>query len=232
MKDSSSPLLLPAPYPPREIWILGAGRFGQLAAHRLSRRHPNASFTVIDVREEKLNRIREELGFAVHAKEVIPFLLARASLPDDVWIIPAVPIHVAYQWLLARLSTKGQAHSLHVPEAVDRQVPNPYRVPSGTVYSSFATFICPDGCNEPEEMCTSTGKPRLGNLFEHLNRIELPSVGVVVVRSWQLAPGVGGYPGNYLESRLDDISQREGTYLVATSCRCHGVIDLLEWSSK
>jgi hypothetical protein len=55
---------------------------------------------------------------------------------------------------------------------------------------------------------------------------------VVVVRSWQLAPGVGGYPAKYLEERLHEVSRRAGTYLVATSCRCHGVIDLLSWTPK
>lgn len=232
MKDSSQQPSRPDPFPPRKFWILGAGRFGYMAAQRLGRRHPDSSFTVIDTREEKLTRIREELGFTVHTENALSFL-TKTALPEDVWIVPAVPIHVAFQWFIARLRAVGQeVHILSVPEAVDQQIPNPYRAPGGTVYSSFATFLCPDNCSEPEGICTSTGKPRLGNLFEHLSRIELPGIKVVVVRSRQLAPGVGGYPGGYLENKLSELSQSAGTYLVATSCRCHGVLDVLSWTPR
>lgn len=229
MQDSSRQLSLSGLVPPREIRILGAGRFGYMAAQRLSRRYPDTSFLVIDIREDKLSRIRNELGVSVRLEDAITFL-AKAPLPDDVWIVPAVPVHVAYQWLLARLGGVGKVHALPVPEIVDRQTPNPYRAASGTVYTSFAAFLCPDACNEPEKICTFTGKARQGNLFEQLSRMKVPGLGIVVVRSRQLAPGVGGYTGSYLESKLYDISQRAGAYLVATSCRCHGVMDVLEWT--
>jgi hypothetical protein len=117
-----------------------------------------------------------------------------------------------------------------VPECVDDRVPNPYRTPAGTVYASFATFLCPDACNEPDEICTSTGKARPGNLFEELSRIEAPGFRTEVIRSWQLAPGVGGYPASSLESAFLRIAGKSGGYLVATSCRCHGVIDALQWN--
>ena len=231
MQDSSRTLSFPSPFLPEELWILGAGRFGYMAAQRLSQRHPDASFKVIDVRREKLDRIQKELGFAVYQEDAISFL-AKAYLPKDVWVIPAVPLHVAFRWLLARLEGMGEIHALPVPETVDRQVPNPIRTETGTVYTSFATFICPDACSEPEQLCTSTGKLRPDNLFELLNRIEIMSAGVVVVRSLQLAPGVGGYQGGYLENILHGLSKEAGSYLVATSCRCHGVVDMLNWTPR
>ncbi|MEE4608314.1 MAG: hypothetical protein V2L15_05450, partial [Desulfobacteraceae bacterium] len=36
------------PPPPSRLLILGAGRFGRLAAQRLGRRHPGAAITVVD----------------------------------------------------------------------------------------------------------------------------------------------------------------------------------------
>lgn len=213
---------------PQKLWILGAGRFGTIAAKRLSQRFPDSSFTLVDARPDKLKRFENEPGFSVRTEDAIGFL-SKASFSKDVWIVPAVPVHVVFEWFCARLGEIGRVQRLKVPEVVDAQVPNPYRAQTGTLYTSFATFLCPDNCPEPEKVCTSTGRARQGNLFEHLGRIELAGAGLVIVRSLQLAPGVGGYRGDYIEEKLLDISRRPGSYLVATSCRCHGVIDFLRW---
>jgi hypothetical protein len=215
-------------FPPLEIWVLGAGRFGRLAVQRLGERHPGARITAVDAREEQLIHLREDFGVAIQVEDAISFL-AGETIPDEVWIIPAVPVHVAFRWLLVELSKAGSADPLVVPDAVDSVVPNPYRVVTGSVYTSFATFLCPDFCNEPDEICTYTQKPRPGNLFERLSQMAVPGFETLVIRSWQLAPGVGGYPANHLKNSLQDISRSPGSYLVATSCRCHGVIDALRW---
>lgn len=224
----SAPATLPDPYPPERIWILGAGHFGYTAAQRLSRRYPQAEFLVVDQQTDRLNAIRQAFGIPTIARECIGFL-TQQTIPRDVWIVPAIPVHVAYQWLLARLAERASVQSLPVQTEVDAQIPNPYRVAGGTVYASFATFLCPDVCNEPAEICTYTKEPRQGNLFQRLQEISLPHLKVVVVRSWQLAPGVGGYTKPLLTVALETIMQQPGDYLVATSCRCHGVIDRLRW---
>jgi len=218
---------IPNPYPPKTIWILGAGRFGRLAAERLQKRHPGADFLVVDGREEKLAQIQKDLGLPTRAEDALSFLAA-SEFSGDVWIIPAIPVHVAFQWILLELQKRGQASARPVPDTVDAEVPNPLRR-GGTVYASYATFICPDACSEPEGICTHTGGPRRGNLFEHLGRISSPGFHMVVVRSWQLAPGVGGYPGWKLREALEEIAACAGKHLVATACRCHGVVDGLFW---
>lgn len=220
---------VPQPFPPRAIRILGAGRFGRLAAERLGKRFPRASIRVVDQREERLKAVERDFGLPTQAEDALSHL-SRGEFSDDVWIIPAVPVHVAFHWVLDRLSRSGSARMLPVPDAADSQVPNPYRVADGTLFASYATFICPDACNEPDDICTHTRQRRLGNLFEHLESIVLPGYGIVVVRSWQLAPGVGGYPAGYLAARLKVVEQTPGRYLVATSCRCHGVLNCLEWN--
>ena len=222
------PSLHPSPFPPEEIFILGAGRFGYIAAKRLSRLYPDARYTVVDAEAEKLERIRSDFGLPVRVHEAASFLKS-FSVAESAWIIPAVPVHLAFEWLTTELDMRGKADPLPVPQAVDSQIPNPFRTPGGTVYSSFATFLCPDSCNEPDAICTHTGKPRQGELFELLSRIEVPGFEVVVIRSFQLAPGVGGYPMNRLKEALNGISGKAGSYLIGTSCRCHGVIDCLEF---
>ncbi len=214
--------------PPESIWILGAGHFGRLAAQRLTRRFPHTDFTVVDLREDRLEKVSRELNVRCLWKDSIGHITEN-PLPEGLWIVPAVPVHVAFLWLTHRLGEEGPVVRLPVPATVDEQVPNPMRVPSGTVYASYATFICPDACSEPDDICSHTRKPRLGILHEHLANISVPDFKVMVVRSHQLAPGVGGYPTQSLQNLLAGARQEPGGYIVATACRCHGVLDCLRW---
>jgi hypothetical protein len=56
----------------------------------------------------------------------------------------------------------------------------------------------------------------------------------MVVRSHQLAPGVGGYQPEALRRSLDAVSKARTAILYATACLCHGVIHTfrLEPTSK
>jgi hypothetical protein len=119
---------------------------------------------------------------------------------------------------------------IDVPSEIDSKVPNPYRMNSRTLYTSFATFVCPDVCNEPDDLCTHTGKPRPGDLSFNLSQIQTPGFVMALIRSWQLAPGVGGYTVGALMEMARRIKSNPGRYLVATSCRCHGVIDAFRMS--
>jgi hypothetical protein len=220
-QDSSVPLLQP-----QQFWILGAGHFGRLAAKRLSRRFPEASFLVIDHRPDRLEEIEGAYKLPVSLADATNFLNTN-DLSEDLWIIPAVPVHVAFLWLLHQLQHSGPVHPMPVPDEVDAMIPNPYRVSSGTVYASFATFRCPDACSEPDDLCTHTRRPRLGSLFEHLARLQVRQYHMEVIRSWQLAPGVGGYRVAQLCASLERIERQPTKYLIATSCRCHAVIDAL-----
>ncbi len=227
--QSSTPISPSSP-----IWVLGAGRFGELAVKRLTRRLPDTDITVIDVRLDKLDRLRCEHGsphMSIFQGDGLE-CMNRDDLPEGLWIVPAVPKHVAFAWFVNRLNVVGKATVLPVPTELDGQVPNPYRVEDGTVYASHATFLCPDSCSEPEDICTYTKRPRATNLFEVISRVQVPGYRVLVVRSRQLAPGVGGYPIVQLRKTLDQISAHEGRFVIATSCRCHGVINAMTWEPR
>ncbi|HOV87489.1 MAG TPA: hypothetical protein PLM79_14080 [Syntrophobacteraceae bacterium] len=214
--------------PPGEIWVLGLGKFGMLAWKRLEKRFPRASFVLVEEREEKTRGIQERGSLKIVARDAIGFLLD-ARVPGEVWIIPAVPVHAAFRWLLGRLEPPRAASSIPLPREIDPRVPNPLRSGEETIYTSFAAFVCPDGCDEPDEICTYTKKARPGNLYEELSRLEIPGFRTHVLRSLQLAPGVGGYPGRSLEGLHEEVLKTPGNHLVATSCRCHGVINALNW---
>lgn len=219
----------PPPSPPRNLLILGAGRFGRIAAERLQQRFPDASFLVVDKSPEKIEVLAAALSLPAKTEDSITFL-GNTLVTADLWIIPAVPVHVGYLWLAAELAREGSVERLPVPVEIDRQVPNPLRVAGGTVYASYATFRCPDSCSEPAQLCTHTRKPRLGNLFQDLATLAAADFTPHVLRSWQLCPGVGGYTGGQLHQLLEDIHKTPGRHLIATSCRCHGVIDALAWN--
>lgn len=225
---SGSPAQEPTPMPPSELLILGAGRFGQLAARRLHKRYPEARFLIVDEDRARLHALAEEQHVPVEAQDGVAYL-GEALPPADLWIIPAIPVHVAFKWLLASLQETYRAQPLPVPETADALVPNPYRMSSQTLYASYATFICPDHCSEPDDICTHTREPRKGNLFEDLAAISLPGYHTHVLRSWQLCPGIGGYTGSQLAHLHSQVTRDPGSHLIATSCRCHGVIDALEW---
>ena len=220
------------PLPPASVRVLGAGRFGRIAVERLSKRFPGARLLVVEGRKERLEALRKNssgrfetrIGDAVLSLETEP-------VPEKGWIVPAVPVHVAFEWLLRILGGRVEVRSVPAPEAVDRLVPNPYRSPDGTLYASFADFICPDSCSEPDEICTHTKGPRPGELFEVFGRAAPAGFRALVLRSLQLAPGVGGYTGGQLRALLDAVLREEGRCLIATSCRCHGVVNGLAWKN-
>ncbi len=217
-------------FPPREILILGAGRFGSLAAEKTRRKFPDAAITITDRDAKKVERLSRELGITGEVDDSIRSI-TRQPPADHVWVVSTVPVHVGFEWVLHELSKeKDGVTRLPVPAAAAPQVPNPSRSPAGsTIYASFETFICPDFCTEPEEVCTKSGKARIRNLFEVFDEIVIPEFTPVVLRSWQLAGGVGGYPARSMKDLLGAVAQRSGKYLIGTSCRCHGVLDALEW---
>jgi hypothetical protein len=211
--------------PPESLWILGAGHFGQLAARRLARRYPHAALVIVDHRASKLGELEGALRRASLCEDGIDFL-CRQEIPVNQWIIPAIPVHVAWLWLLRRLAASGRpVDPVPVPDTVDPVVPHPYRVPTGTLYASHAAFRCPDGCNEPEHICPVTRQPRPGELDTTLAALDIPGWRVEVIQSWQLLPGVGGYQGAQLQATLQRVQAQPGRFLIATSCRCHAVID-------
>jgi hypothetical protein len=211
------------------FWIIGFGKVGHRAFRRLRRRFPDADITIVEPRyagpPEDLGAVRW------HAGGGIAFLLKHPLIDEDgvsPWIVPALPHHLAYEWLAARLREHGVFNPCAVPEKVIPQLPNTFKGPEGQVYMSRADFICPENCNEPKHKCPVTGKPRPYRLYDHLGRIESESYRSVVVRSFQLAPGVGGFRGRQLTAILSAVQNLPGKYLVSTASKCHGVMHAFE----
>lgn len=210
----------------KDVWIIGFGRFGRLALQRLLKIKADFRFLIVDTVNTNDEPAQENVQFV--SENGVQFLrhhLAYGYSPH--WIVPAVPIHLAAEWCLDSLGPK-RAQRVAAPRGIEGYVPSLMLGDSGDVYVSLATFKCPDDCPEPAKYCTATGEKRERNLFDVLQGMRIPGYKVLVVRSRQLAPGVGGYKGQELLLLRSALEGIQGRTLIATACRCHGVITAME----
>lgn len=204
--------------------IIGAGKFGAKAAERLHSKRPGARLTIVDQSVEALSRLSHlQVEQVCHeGGSLLKVFLDTEPLPE--WIIPAVPIHLAFEWVRLKMSEHGCLEVFPVPAEIEAVLPNPVRGTDGQLFISYADFVCPDNCVEPFDRCTFTGKPRKGLLYKKLEGISYRDFTSVVIRSHQLAPGVGGYRPEALKESLGKIVESKGPVLYSTACLCHGVI--------
>ncbi len=97
----------------------------------------------------------------------------------------------------------------------------PVQVDGSALCCSRADFLCPDDCPEGD-LCSVTGMPRERPLFEIIEGLRVPGFATLVQRSHQILPGVGGYSVGELRSLA--LQRAAGRYLIATSCKCHGIV--------
>ena len=69
-----------------------------------------------------------------------------------------------------------------------------------------------------------SGESREAPLSAELAAVNLPGCDTRVIPSRQLAPGVGGYPPGELLALGRELTGLAGKILIATACRCHGVV--------
>jgi hypothetical protein len=152
--------------------------------------------------------------------------LARNLCPDRAprRIVPALPRHLAAEWIMATAGPPGWRRD-RVPDAFD--LPLVIDGPEGEIYLSLADFTCPEDCPEPGSICPHTGLPRGRDLFQRLRDLDRPDRPAVVVVSRQLGPGLGGLRPDELLAARRRVSTAAGPVLVATACRCHGVVTAL-----
>ena len=213
------------------FWIIGGGKFGLRAAKSLSQKHALNNLTIVE-RDKNVCRQLDRLGFEAVCTDGIQYLernLTDAHYPD--WIVPAIPLHVAYEWILTKLPKTRSVQKITAPDDLVSTLPHPIKAGTGQLFISIADFKCPEDCPEPDEICTYTGEPRLMVLHEFLKSIQRKDLKTVVIRSHQLAPGVGGYTPRALFAALNEIEAAQGPVLLSTACSCHGVMDAFQLSA-
>lgn len=206
-----------------QVWILGGGRFGRQAMNVMRRQPFPAALTLVDTREVA----GLPSGLEVVRGDAVDWLVDH--LPEasgTVWIIPAVPVHLAVEWLKRSIvSAGGTVQPVAMQETMLQFFPHPYRLASSQLAVSHADFLCPPNCMEPEELCTYTKKPRPEPLYSLLQRVG-GGFTPVIVRSRQFGSGVGGYfPEDLQMLYKRAVSQPNIPLLIGTACKCHGIVD-------
>ena len=211
----------------KRIWIIGGGKFGRRAASLL-RQGADKEIIIVDKDSEKL----EGLNCATLFQDGVSCLVENLRRDTKDWIVPAVPFQLAYEWVRRKMAPD----SLLVPAEIDpgwqNTLPNCVLGGKGQFFVSNADFLCPDNCPEPKGYCTYTGLPRPRIMYRYLTEWgRKHSFDTTVIRSRQLAPGVGGYPAKDIFALLDHLrsGQNPGQQsMLATACKCHGVINSFE----
>jgi hypothetical protein len=204
------------------VLVIGGGRFGSRAARIISEKG-SSQVIVLDVDEKRLSQANGDKAKKISC-DGIGFLVRNyRRLSDANTVIPAIPKHLAFEWLRGALAGRYRIQRVAVPKEIISGLPNTWPASEGSLLVSYADFICPEDCPEPEH-CTVTGERRDPPLYSLLSRLKIKGFQVHVVRSRQLAPGLGGYRlGDLLETARRVTRGTNEKWLLCTACKCHGI---------
>ncbi|WP_163339874.1 potassium transporter [Desulfopila sp. IMCC35008] len=205
-------------------WVLGGGQFGRRAIEQLRTIDPACEIVVVDNRQ--ILDLPKEIK-VVCADGVAWFTENFTSAARVDAIVPALPIHLAADWLTRRFKSElGYVLPVPIPDAHLHHFPHPLRLSSSRLVTSHADFICPDNCPEPADICTYTKKQRPLSLDRLLATLVIGDFIPLILTSRQFAPGVGGFFPEDLWRLLEKFRAIPGTpALIGTACKCHGIVD-------
>ena len=213
---------------PHTYLIIGCGRFGSRAAEKLLQKDPDSKIIVVDKNKKALQKV-SRLPIETVISDGIFFLnqfLSEGRIAD--YIIPAVPLHLAFEFILFQLKPSGGKRR-KVPTLSG--LPNPMMGKTGDLYVSLANFLCSEDCPEPARYCATTRIRREKPLYQILKDVKGPFESKVI-RSQQLGRGIGGFQPKVLLNLLEEIKKKMHsgrTILISTASRCHGVTSALSF---
>jgi hypothetical protein len=206
--------------------IIGSGHFGSRAAEQLLKKNLRSKILVVDRNKAALKKASslpvETVVSDGHA------YLGRSLLEDKSfnYIIPAVPSHLAFEFILSRLEGFGAKRGRVPPLS---GLPNPVKGKTGDLYTSVADFLCPEDCPGPSPHCTVTRRRREKPLYQILKNLKGPFESKVII-SQQLMPGVGGFRLKALLDLLEGVKKLRNSnplVLISTASSCHAVTSAL-----
>lgn len=210
-----------------KAWIIGAGKFGRRAVAALQK-HGTTEITVVD------RHLPQGLPASVRAFEDdglhwLSSRLAANGVEAETLIIPALPLNLAAECLAIHLREHGFPLSRPpLAETFLQSLPNALRLSASSAALSHATFLCPPNCSEPQETCTATGRIRPRPLYRLLKEETVEQYRPLIIRSRQIAAGVGGFQAAELWRIYSQARTLAGNpLLIGTACKCHGIIDSL-----
>jgi len=208
--------------------IIGCGRFGSRAADKLFQKDSHSNIIVVDKNKKAFKKV-SPLPIETVVSDGVSYLDQYFSKVRKIdYIIPAVPLHLAFEFILSQSKPLGGKRRMVPPLS---GLPNPMKGKTGDLYTSLANFLCSEDCPEPARYCTTTGKRRGKPLHQILKHLKGPFESRVI-HSQQLAPGVGGFRPRAMINLLEDIRKKKDPgriILISTASRCHGVTSALSF---
>ncbi|MGQ9646573.1 MAG: NAD-binding protein [Thermodesulfobacteriota bacterium] len=211
--------------------IIGCGHFGSRAAKQLLKKRSHPKIIAVDKSPEAMKTL-SHLSIVPVVDDGLSYLnrFLWEGKPAS-YIIPSVPFHLAFEFILLRLRPLGAKRAKVPPFS---GLPNPVKGKKGDLYTSLADFLCPEDCPGPARYCTVTGKEREQPLYQILKDLKGPFESRIVI-SKQLLPGVGGYQLGALLALLEEVKRLKNLgrlILISTASRCHAVTSALRFSSS
>jgi hypothetical protein len=211
-----------------QVFIVGFGKFGQLAFPKIRKRWPEARIWIIDPASDHLTRSGKLSAVRV-LDEGQDFLWEHQDhLAAEDWIIPAVPLHLAGDWVKRVLSGTRTVRKIKPPRTLGEGLPFTLYLKTD-LYVSLADFVCPENCPSPPGFCFKTRDPRPRPLTKILGTQPLFRGTLEVIESHQLAPGLGGFTFGELQRTGEMVLRSDPPLFLATACPCHGVISGFTW---
>ncbi len=210
------------------MFIVGFGKFGEKALDRVTSLWGKDRIWIIDHSPEVLGQKKTLPGIRVLADG--PQFLTKYQdwIKDEDWVIPALPVHLAWKWLDINLKTPKGHETVSPPKEFGYGLPYCEFFEQG-LFLSYASFVCPENCPAPIHHCFKTKEKRPVPLWQFIADQRGRNKGLEVIESRQLAPGTGGYPFGELRRIRNQAMVSPRPFWVATACRCHGVIHGLTW---
>ncbi len=216
------------------VHIIGCGKFGQRALEFYASEMPERKLVLVDSKNENLTAAtalldKSEVDFAADSSDAVTYLVNLLADFADFradWVIPTVPLHLAFA-VTAEVTGRKRCSWQYKPV-----LPNLFSGERDEIYSSLADFICPANCPQPRRYCYHTKLKRRKSLLGYLAGLEYRLAGAklpsIILPSTQVGPGLGGFPLRRLRRIVDFIENRyPGPLLFSTACRCHGVTNIL-----
>ncbi len=196
--------------------VVGGGRFGFKAVKFLLAK--KRDFVVLDPSEDCEVAKTFKDNFVKAKAEDLPKFIEELK-PE--WIFPTAPIHVVAEAIKHRFKPWNEKVNEILSGLPMKVIVS---VGRGSIVLSYnRDDFCVENCSSPE-ICPVTKIKRPCPMFE---LIKFACNEARVLISHQLAPGIGAIRGEEFSAILEE-SKKAKKIVVATACKCHGVITALK----
>lgn len=196
--------------------VIGGGKYGVRAVEYLKKN--KREFLVLD--PDPSCEVSKKFGIKVIKGQATDLNELAKRFNID-WIFPTAPVHVAADAL-----RRDFEPWFDVVDSILSGIPAKMVVSVGRgsiVLSYNRDTMCLENCRSPD-ICPATKIKRPCPMFEMI-RFASPEAFILV--SHQLAPGLGAISGKDFQKMVKK-AFKDKKIIVATACKCHGVITALK----